>query len=284
MAANKKKHGTVLITGASSGIGRELALEFGARAETLVLAARRLDRLEQLREQLLGRYPSAYLEGIEDNATNPEAVSTAREAVQLAFVAAIQLLPPRQRAALLLCDVIGWTAAEAAALLEGSAVSINSALQRARATLANRYPSGRPSVALKPTPAQQRLLQRYLDVWQRLDPEGLAALLKEDVTVTMPPSLEWFSGRTAVMSFFRAWKCNGLRLVPTGANGLPAFAVYERTGGQWAARSIHVLTLAQELISTITVFGPPIGPNLFPSFGHPLILPDAGDASSLSHS
>jgi RNA polymerase sigma-70 factor (ECF subfamily) len=184
----------------------------------------------------------------------------------------------------LLCDVIGWTAAEAAALLEGSAVSINSALQRARATLANHYPSGRPSVALKPTPAQQRLLQRYLDVWQRLDPEGLAALLKEDVTVTMPPSLESFSGRAAVMSFFRAWKCSGLRLVPTGANGLPAFAVYERTGGQWAARSIHVLTLAQKLISTITVFGPPIGPNLFPSFGHPLILPDVGDASSLSHS
>jgi RNA polymerase sigma-70 factor (ECF subfamily) len=229
-------------------------------------------------------YPNAYLEGIEDNATNPEACYTAREAVHLAFVAAIQLLPPRQRAALLLCDVIGWTAAEAAALLEGSAVSINSALQRARATLANHYPSGRPSVALKPTPAQQRLLERYMDVWQRLDPEGLAALLKEDVTVTMPPSFEWFSGRAAVMSFFRAWKCSGLRLVPTGANGLPAFAVYERTGGQWAARSIHVLTLAQELISTITVFGPPIGPNLFPSFGPPLILPDAGDASSLSHS
>jgi RNA polymerase sigma-70 factor (ECF subfamily) len=76
-------------------------------------------------------YPNAYLEGIEDNATNPEAVYTAREAVHLAFVAAGQLLPPRQRAALLLCDVIGWTAAEAAALLESSAVSINSALQRA---------------------------------------------------------------------------------------------------------------------------------------------------------
>ena len=150
--------------------------------------------------------------------------------------------------------------------------------------LANQYPNWRPSVALKPTPAQQRVLQRYLDVWQRLDPEGLAALLKEDVTVTMPPSLEWFSGRAAFMSFFRARKCSGLRLVPEGENCLPAFAVYERTTGQWAARSIHVLTLAPELISMITVFGPPIGPNLFPSFGHPLILPDAGDASSLSHS
>jgi RNA polymerase sigma-70 factor (ECF subfamily) len=229
-------------------------------------------------------YPSAYLEEIEDKATNPEACYTSREAVQLAFVAAIQLLPPRQRAALLLCDVIGWTAAEAATLLEGSTASINSALQRARATLANHYPSGRPLEKLKPTPAQQKLLQRYLDVWQRLDAEGFAALLKEDVTVTMPPWLEWYAGRDAIMSFFRIWKCNGLRLAPTGANGLPAFAVYERNSSQWTARSIHVLTLEHELISTITVFGPPIGPNLFPSFGLPLILPDAGDSSSLCQS
>src|SRR5215472_15854866 len=95
--------------------------------------------------------------------------------------------------------------------------------------------------------------------------------------------LRWLP-RSAVMSFFRAWKCSGLRLVPTGANGLPAFAVYERTSGRWAARSIHVLTLAPESISMITVFGPPIGPNLFPSFGHPLILPGDRGASTLSHS
>jgi RNA polymerase sigma-70 factor, ECF subfamily len=224
-------------------------------------------------------YPSAYLEGIRDDAANPEAHYTSREAVQLAFVAAIQMLPPRQRAALLLCDVLGWTAAETATLLEGSTASINSALQRARATLASHYPSGRPSEPLQPTPAQQRLLERYLDVWQELDPEGLAALLKEDVILTMPPALEWFAGRGAIISFFRDWKCNGLRLVLTGANGLPAFAVYERTSGQWAARSIHVLTLEDELVSTITVFGPPIGPSLFQSFGLPLIFPNVGDTA-----
>jgi RNA polymerase sigma-70 factor (ECF subfamily) len=220
-------------------------------------------------------FPDSNLEGIVDDAPNPEARYSSREAVQLAFVAAIQLLPPRQRAALLLCDVIGWTATEVASLLGGSTASINSALQRGRATLANHYTSRRSLEALHPTPAQQVLLQRYLDVWQRLDSEGLAALLKEDVTVTMPPWLEWFAGRGALMSFFRNWKCNGLRLVPTGANGQPAFAVYERTSSQWAARSIHVLTLEHEMISTITVFGPPIGPNLFQAYGLPLILPDA---------
>ena len=223
-------------------------------------------------------FPDSNLDGIVDDAPNPEARYSSREAVQLAFVAAIQLLPPRQRAALLLCDVIGWTAIEAASLLGGSTASINSALQRARATLANHYPSGRSLEAMHQTPAQQTLLQRYLDLWQRLDSEGLAALLKEDAIVTMPPWLEWFAGRSAFMSFLQNWQCNGLRLVPTGANGQPAFAVYERTSSRWAARSIHVLTLEHELISAITVFGPPIGPNLFQEFGLPLILPDASNA------
>ncbi len=225
-------------------------------------------------------FPDSNLEGMVDSAPNPEARYSSREAVQLAFVATIQLLPPRQRAALLLCDVIGWTATEAASLLGGSVASINSALQRARATLASRYHGGRSREALHPTPAQQMVLQRYLELWQRLDSEGLAALLKEDVTVTMPPWLEWFAGRDAFMSFLQSWQCNGLRLMSTGANGQPAFAVYERTGSQWAARSIHVLTLDQELISTITVFGPPIGPILFQSFGLPLTLPEVAGAGS----
>jgi RNA polymerase sigma-70 factor (ECF subfamily) len=138
--------------------------------------------------------------------------------------------------------------------------------------------------ALHTTPAQQLLLQRYLDVWQRLDSEGLAALLKEDVTLTMPPWLEWYAGKGAFMSFLQVWQCNGLRLVPTGANGQRAFAVYERTSEQWTARSIHVLTLEHELISAITVFGPPIGPSLFQAFGLPLILPDATNAGLSSTS
>src|SRR5215475_10829511 len=132
-------------------------------------------------------YPDSNLEGIADDAPNPEARYTSREAVQLAFVAAIQELPPRQRAALLLCDVLGWAAAEAATLLGGSTASINSALQRARDTLGKRYPDGRPPVPPRPSAAQQELLDRYLETWESHDLDGFVALLKEDATLTMPP-------------------------------------------------------------------------------------------------
>jgi RNA polymerase sigma-70 factor (ECF subfamily) len=233
-------------------------------------------------------YPNAYLEAIGDEAANPEARYAAREAVQLAFVSAIQLLPARQRAVLLLCDVLGWAAAEAATLFESSTASINSALQRARETLARHYPGDCPLATPLSNPAQQQLLGRYLDAWQGHNVNGFVALLKEDAAVLMPPWREWFVGRDAIGSFFEAaWKtCNGLRLVATGANGQPAFAVYELSSGpdaRWDAHSIHVLSLDQENISTITMFVPPTGPDLFKSFGLPLILPDAGDASVPHH-
>ena len=224
-------------------------------------------------------YPDSNLEGIADEAPNPEARYVSREAVQLAFVAAIQELPPRQRATILLCDVLGWAAAEAATLLGGSTASVNSALQRARETLAKRYPAGRPPVASRPNPSQQKLLDRYLRAWEGHDLDGFVALLKEDATFTMPPWRLWYAGREAIGAFFAtAWEtCGGLRLVPTAANGQPAFAVYERSGAdaRWAAHSIHVLTLAQDTISTLTLFVPPTGPQLFHDFGLPPVLPDA---------
>jgi RNA polymerase sigma-70 factor, ECF subfamily len=229
-------------------------------------------------------YPDSALEGIADEAPNPEARYEFREAVQLAFVAAIQELPARQRAALLLCDVLGWAAAEVATLLGGSTASINSALQRARETLAKRYPDGRPPAATRPSRAQQKLLDRYLLAWEGHDMDGLVALLKEDATFTMPPWLQWYAGRWAVGSFLAmAWQtCGGLHLVPTAANGQPAFAVYERSGadGRWAAHSIHVLALANDAIATLTAFVPPTGPRLFPDFGLPLTLPEAAGGAS----
>jgi RNA polymerase sigma-70 factor, ECF subfamily len=171
-------------------------------------------------------YPDSHLEGIADDAPNPEARYASRETVQLAFVAVIQQLPPRQRAVLLLCDVLGWSAGEAATLLDGSTASINSALQRARETLAKHYPDGRPPVARTPDPAQQKLLGRYLQAWERLDVDGFVALLKEDATYTMPPKPQWYAGREAIRSFFAwAWEdYHGYRMVPTAANGQPAFS------------------------------------------------------------
>ena len=227
-------------------------------------------------------YPDSNLERIADDAPNPQARFASREAVQLAFVAAIQQLPPRQRAALLLCDVLGWAAAEAATLLGGSTASINSVLQRARATLAKRYPDGRPPVPSRPNPAQQKLLGRYLQAWEGHDLDGFVALLREDATYTMPPWQQWYAGREAIRTFFEwAWKtCSGLRLVPTAANGQPAFAVYARAGADapLAAHSIHMLALEDDMISTLTLFVPPTGPRLFDAFGLPLSLPDAASA------
>jgi RNA polymerase sigma-70 factor, ECF subfamily len=224
-------------------------------------------------------YPDSNFEGIADSAPNPAVRYAAREAVQLAFVTAIQQLPPRQRAVLLLCDVLGWTAAEAATLLGGSTASINSALQRARETLAKRYPDGRPPVVSSPNPAQRELLDRYLRAWESNDLDGFVALLKEDATYTMPPWLQWYAGRDAMRSFFAmAWQDRGdVLLISTAANRQPAFAMYLRpdTGEPWAAHAIHVLTLEQDLISRLTLFVEPVGPRLFPAFGLPLVLPDA---------
>ena len=222
-------------------------------------------------------YPDSDLEGIADEAPNPEARYTSREAVQLAFVAAIQELPPRQRAALLLCDVLGWAAAEAATLLGGSTASINSALQRARDTLAKRYPDGRPPVPPRASAAQQKLLDRYLRAWERLDLDGFVALLKADATYTMPPAPQWYAGREASFTFFEwAWKAyEGFRLVPTGANRQPAFAAYSRAAADasWAAHSLHVLSLERDAISALTLFYKPTGPRLLDAFGLPLTLP-----------
>src|SRR5215472_7849186 len=195
-------------------------------------------------------YPDSELDSVADDAPNPEALYTSRQAVQLAFVAAIQQLPPRQRAALLLCDVLGWSAAEAATLLSGTVASVNSALQRARETLAKRYPDGRPPAALPPDRAQQELLGRYLQAWEGRDLDSFVSLLKEDATYTMPPLPQWYAGREAIGTFFGwAWKSyGGFRLVPTAANRQPAFAAYSRTGAEapWAAHSIHVLSLEQD--------------------------------------
>jgi len=225
-------------------------------------------------------YPDSQLENIADESPGPEARYASDEVVQLAFVAVIQQLPPRQRAALLLCDVLGWSTLEAAELLDSSAAAINSARQRAREALADHYPDGRPSAASSSSPAQRELLDRYLQAWEARDLDGFVALLKDDATYTMPPFSQWYAGRSDIHAFFAwAWKhYDGFRLVPTAANRQPAFAAYSRArpDALWAAHSIHVLTLDSGMISGLTLFMKPVGPQLFDAFKFPSTLAGLG--------
>jgi RNA polymerase sigma-70 factor, ECF subfamily len=221
-------------------------------------------------------YPDAALEGLADTAPGPDARYEMHEAVQLAFIASIQLLPPRQRAALLLHDVLGWSAAESARLLDASVASVNSALQRARATLERRLPAGRPSVPPGPNDQQRALLERYVRTWETADVDGFVALLREDAVLSMPPWRQWYLGRDAIGTFF-AWtqrlgRRGRFRLTPTAANRQPAFAFYSRggPGAEWRAHSIQLLTLQDESISAMTSF---VAPPLFAAFGLPTVLP-----------
>jgi RNA polymerase sigma-70 factor, ECF subfamily len=230
-------------------------------------------------------YPDAALEGIADTAPGPDARYELRESVQLAFVAAIQHLPPRQRAVLLLRDVLGWSAADAARLLDVSVAAANSALQRARATLAKQFPTGQPTSQPAPDEAQRALLQRFVVAWEGADLDGLAALLKEDAILSMPPWRQWYLGREAIRAFIAwAWRANGLgsfRLVPTAANRQPAFAQYHRgpDGAQWQAHAIWLPTLQDREIATLTGF---INPGLFAALGLPVVLPPPDAAPSAS--
>jgi RNA polymerase sigma-70 factor (ECF subfamily) len=223
-------------------------------------------------------YPDAYLEGVADAAPGPEARYEAHEAVQLAFVAAIQHLPPRQRAALLLRDVLGWSAAETARLLDASVTSANSALQRARTTLATRFPNGRPGAQPALDDRQRALLARYVRAWEGADLDGFVALLREDAVLNMPPYAQWYRGRAAIRGFF-AWARmsggdGGEWLVPTASNRQPAFAQYVRSrDGRWRAHALWLLTIEDGAIGALTGF---IEPRLFAAFGLPAVLPTRG--------
>ena len=224
-------------------------------------------------------YPDLELAGIADAAPGPHARYEMREAVRLAFVAVIQQLPPRQRAVLLLCDVMGWAAGETADLLGGSLASVNSALQRARATLAKQYSGGRPAMQPSTDDRQRALLDRYVHAWEHQDLDGFVALLQADATYAMPPWRQRYRGREAIRAFFGiAWTFYGsFRLVPTSANRQPALAVYSRgkSGAEWHAHSIHLLDAEDDAITCLTAFVRPLGPTLFASFGLPAVFPES---------
>ena len=219
----------------------------------------------------LAPYSDMQLAGIVDAAPSPAARYETRESVQLAFLALIQQLPPRQRATLLLCDVLGWSAAETASLLGGSPASINSVLQRARATLSERYPEGRVRGSLVSDQGQRELLDRYVRAWEDTDLDGFVSLLKDDATFAMPPWKNWYRGRDSIRRFFsKVWKAyGGFRLLATGANCQPAFAIYSCKPGEaiFRAHSIQILEVRNGGIAALTQYMKPLGPALFADFG-----------------
>jgi RNA polymerase sigma-70 factor, ECF subfamily len=221
-------------------------------------------------------YPDSALEGIPDAAPGPEARYELHEAVQLAFVAAIQHLPPRQRAVLLLRDVLGWPASDTARLLESSVASANSALQRARATLHIQFPGGRPAVRPEPDGPQRALVERYASTWERHDLDGFVALLRDDAVLSMPPLPQWYLGRAAIRDVFaRVWIDVQFRVVHTAANRQPAFAMYgrNRESADWHAHAIQLLTVQDDAIAVVTTF---LDTRLFTAFGLPAVLPEQG--------
>ena len=196
---------------------------------------------------------------------DPFELTALRQSTRLAFVAALQRLPPRQRAALLLTEVLGWSATEVAESLETSIAAVNSAVQRARATLGNRD-SGSAEGAL--TDAQSKLLERYVDAFHRYDVDDLVALLREDATLSMPPYTLWLRGPDAIRGWLlgRGIGCRGSRLVRTAACGSPAFGQYhpgpDGTLEPWA---IIVLELTEDRIAAWNSFLDT--EKLFPLFG-----------------
>ena len=221
-------------------------------------------------------YPDALLDDLPDTAPGPEARYETREAVTLAFVTGLQRLPPRQRAVLVLRDVLGYPAAQAADMLAVSEVSVNSALRRARATLAAQLPAAGRDSAPAPRSAREReVTSRFADAFEAADTERLVALLTGDARLTMPPEPLEYQGQAAIAEFFQTrpqWKTQVARLVPARANHQPAFGYY-RTDPHAPVRDAHgliVLTLAGSGISAITRFGEN---SLFPRFGLPRTLP-----------
>jgi RNA polymerase sigma-70 factor (ECF subfamily) len=228
-------------------------------------------------------YPDSALERVADNAPGPDVRYEMREAVQLAFIAAIQLLPPRQRAALLLSDVLGWSAVESARLLDSSVAAVNSALQRARMTLGERLTGSPSRIAVPAGDAQRALLDRYVHAWEHTDVDALTALLKEDAVMSMPPWKQWYRGRTAIAAFFvRTGRPGGhapFLLVPTAANRQPAFAFYSRwQSPEWRFHSIQLLTLHDDTIAAMTSF---VMPALASVFDLPQVLLDPRDDSRI---
>jgi RNA polymerase sigma-70 factor (TIGR02960 family) len=220
-------------------------------------------------------FPDILLEGIPDEAPGPEARYEAKEATALAFVVGLQHLPPRQRAVLVLRDVLGFRAGEVAEMLKTSEASVNSLLRRARAALESRLPAvGRERAVLPNSKHERDIVGRFADAVEAADIDGMVALLTDDARLTMPPEPHEYQGRRAIRVFLHGREVRRgapLRLLPTRANTQPAFGCYLPIRHTDIARphALFVLTLEGDRISAITWFG---DSSVFPHFGLPRTL------------
>jgi RNA polymerase sigma-70 factor (ECF subfamily) len=207
-------------------------------------------------------YPDPLLDQVADEQDEPDEVAVARETVELAFLTALQVLPPRQRAALVAREVLGMTAAETAQLLGTSVAAANSAVQRARETMRQHLPSHRSEwMAPEPNPQERRLLAAFIDAHERMDPEAVVAVAATDLRVTMPPQPMLFDGLASIAPLLvRAFgpdRDGDWRLLPTGVNRMPAAASYLLRPGDTLFRpyKIDVLRVEGDRIAEITTFG-----------------------------
>ena len=204
-----------------------------------------------------------------EDVSDPAELAALRDTIRLAFIAALQTLPPRQRAVLILREVLHWSAAETAQLLDTTTASVNSALQRARATLADAE-TVRDETELDAD--DEQLLARYVDTFERYDIESLVTLLREDAVSAMPPHDLWITGPQEIARWMLGpgIGCRGARLLSTRANGSPAFGSYRvDPAGGWSAWSLQVLELKDGRIVTIHNY---LNTELLPTFGLPLHL------------
>lgn len=208
-------------------------------------------------------YPDALLEPAAPPETEPDAVAISRETIELTFLVALQHLPPRQRAVLILSDVLGWSAKEVAAILEVTVAAVNSALQRARSTMRAQLPAGRQEWASQGPRSEdeQAVLQTFMDAWERADAALLTDLLRDEARWAMPPAALWFDGRAAISRLFELYPIGwqgDFRMVRTAANRQPAAASYLRLTGESAYRlvAINVLRIEHGRIAEVTTFAP----------------------------
>jgi RNA polymerase sigma-70 factor, ECF subfamily len=217
-------------------------------------------------------YPDELL-GIEDGVASPDALYERREAVELAFIAALQHLPPLQRAVLILREVLGFSAREVADALETTSASVNSALQRARKVVAERRPARSQQATLRSLgdARLREVVQRYVEAWESRNVDAMVAILAEEATFAMPPFPGWFRGRDAVVAFITGTGTPALRHLVTRANGQPAIAWYlwDAQRERHLAASLEVLALEGARVREINAF---VLPELFPQFGLPAEL------------